>query len=172
MFQRMIKSSDITLNYERRRSNDVRGEEISTTLSPNWNFVWKNELTTNLAFAYRSTSRIERGQDLWSRSWSVNVNARYNFEGSKGIGLPLPFLSSKRLKFTSTLTTDVSVSYSSTEKYNQPPANTLAIMPTASYKFSKRMSGSVAFSYKRSSGGIYGYINHSVGLHVTADFIF
>ena len=172
MLQRMIESSDITLNYERRKSSEVRGEETATTFSPNWNFVWKNKLSTNLAFAYRSTSRIERGQDLWSKSWSVNVNARYNFEGSKGFGLPLPFLSSKRIKFKSTLTTDVSVGYSSSSKYNQPSSNTLSIAPTASYKFSKRMSGSVAFNYKRNSGGIYGYINHSVGLHVTADFMF
>ncbi|MCK4349527.1 MAG: hypothetical protein KAX13_01645, partial [Candidatus Krumholzibacteria bacterium] len=172
MLQRMIESSDITLNFERRKSNAVRGKEVVTTFSPNWNFVWKNKLSTNLAFSYRSNSRIERGQDLWSKSWSINVNTRYSFEGSKGFGLPLPFLSSKRIKFKSTLTTNVSVGYSSASKYNQPPANTLSIAPTASYKFSKRMSGSVAFTYRRSSGGIYGYIRHSVGLHVTADFMF
>ena len=172
MLQRMIESSDITLNYERTISTQVRGEETISSFSPNWNFVWKNALSTNLAFSYRSSSRIERGQDLWSKSWSFNVNARYNFEGSKGFGLPLPFLGSKRLKFKSTLTTDVSVGYSSSSKYNQPPSNTLSISPTASYKFSKRMSGSVAFSYKKSSGGIYGYIRHSVGLHITAGFIF
>ena len=132
----------------------------------------KNDLTMNLSYSFRQTTKIELNPEFWTKSWSVNVNARYNFSGSKGIGIPLPFLSSKKIRFQSTLTTDINVGYSSTSKYNQPPANTLSLSPTASYKFSKRMQGTLALSYRRSSGGIYGYINHSVSMHVTADFTF
>jgi hypothetical protein len=172
ILQGMIESSDITLNYEQITLTDARREEVSTTISPTWNFTWKNTLTTNVSFSYRQTTKTEQGQEIWTKVWSLNVNARYNFKGSKGIGLPLPFLNKKRLKFQSTLTTDINVGYSSSSRYNQPAASTLAIAPTASYKFSKRMQGTLAVNYRRSSGGIYGYINHSIGVHITADFTF
>ena len=172
LLQGLMKQSDVTMNFEQTRRTDALREERTTTLSPNWNFTMKNDLTMNLSYSYRRTTKVELIQEFWTQSWSVNVNARYNFSGSKGIGLPLPFLSSKKIRFQSTLTTDVNVGYSSTSKYNQPPANTLSITPTASYKFSKRMQGALRLSYRRSSGGIYGYINHSVGVHLTADFTF
>jgi hypothetical protein len=172
LLQGLMKSSDVTMNFEQTKTTDARREETSTSLSPNWNFTMKNELTMNLSYSFRQTTKVELGQEFWTRSWSVNVNARYNFSGNKGIGLPLPFLNSKRIRFQSTLTTDVNVGYSSTSKYNQPPSNSLSISPTASYKFSKRMQGTLAVNYRRSSGGIYGYINHSVGVHITADFTF
>jgi hypothetical protein len=172
LLQGLMKQSDVTMNYEQTRATDALREETTTSLSPNWNFTLKNDLTMNLSYSYRQTTKVELNQEFWTKSWSVNVNARYNFSGSKGIGLPLPFLSSKRIRFQSTLTTDVNVGYSSSSKYNQPPANSLSISPTASYKFSKRMQGTLAINYRRSSGGIYGYINHSVGVHLTADFTF
>jgi hypothetical protein len=172
LLQGVIERSDITMNFEKTTLQDARREEITTSLSPTWNFTWKNDLTTNVSFAFRQTTKNEQGQEIWTRTWSLNMNARYNFKGSRGIGLPLPFLNKKRLKFQSTLTTDVNVGYSSTSRYNQPPSNTLSIAPTASYKFSKRMQGSLAINYRRSAGGIYGYINHSIGVHVTADFTF
>jgi len=172
LLQGLMKSSDVTMNFEQTRMSDGRREVTSTNLSPNWNFTMKNDLTMNLSYSFRQTTKIELGQEFWTRSWSVNLNARYNFSGSKGIGLPLPFLSSRKLRFQSTLTTNVNVGYSSTSKYNQPAANSLSISPTASYKFSKRMQGTLSVNYRRSSGGIYGYINHSIGLHITADFTF
>ena len=172
LFKGLMKQSDVTVNFEQTKAADAQREERSTSIGPNWNFTLQNDLTMNLAFAYRRTTKYELNQEFWTQSWSVNLNARYNFSGSKGIGLPLPFLSSKKIRFQSTLTTDLNLGYSSTSKYNQPPANTLTVSPTASYKFSKRMQGTLAVNYRRSSGGIYGYINHSVGVHITADFTF
>jgi hypothetical protein len=172
LFKGLMKQSDVTVNFEQTKANDAQREETTTSLGPNWNFTLKNDLTMNLSFSYRQTTKVELSQEFWTKSWSVNLNARYNFSGSKGIGLPLPFLSSKKIRFQSTLTTDINMGYSSTSKYNQPPANALSISPTASYKFSKRMQGTLAVNYRRSSGGIYGYINHSIGVHITADFTF
>lgn len=172
LLQRLIKQSDFKFGFERSITTDVRGEETSYTFNPNWNLVWKNKLTTNLSFSYRQTTTVEKGQELWTKSWSASMNLRYNFEGSKGFSLPIPILRRKKFKFKSTLTTDVSLGYMSVSKYNQPPAGTLSISPRVSYRFSTKMSGSLSIDYKRSSGGIMGYINHSIGMHLTAEFTF
>jgi hypothetical protein len=172
LLQKLIKQSDLRVKFERKTTSNIRRKEESYSLNPNWNLVWKNRLSTNLSFSFRHTKTTENRQEMWQRVWSVDYNMRYNFEGTRGFGLPLPFLRKKKIKFKSTLSTDLTVGYSSSSRYNQPASNTLSISPRASYRFSNKIKGSVAMNYKRTSGGIYGYINHSVGLHVTAEFTF
>ena len=88
-------------------------------------------------------------------------------------GIPLPFLGSKKIKFKSTLTTDLGVSYTNLSRYNQRKAdNTLSIAPRASYRFSRKINGTVSMNYTRNTSGLTGYVNHSLGLHFTADFTF
>jgi len=172
LFKNTFERSDLKLNFERKRKTDVRGKETSYSLSPIWSIVWKNSLSSNISFTYNQTSSIQNNQDIWSKNWSVAVNLKYSVRGDKGLGLPLPFLKSKRLKFSSTLNTSLDLSYSSSSKYNQPPAQTISISPRASYKFSNRLTGSMYFMYKRTSGGQLGYIYNSVGLGVSAEFRF
>jgi hypothetical protein len=38
--------------------------------------------------------------------------------------------------------------------------------------FSRSISGSLTMNYKRIAGGRFGYINHEVGLHASAEFKF
>jgi hypothetical protein len=48
----------------------------------------------------------------------------------------------------------------------------LTVAPRFTYTFSRNISGSLTANYKRMAGGRYGYINHEVGLHATAEFKF
>jgi hypothetical protein len=169
---RFIKQSDMTVRFERKTQKDQRGEETDYQLNPNWNLTWKNDLTTNLSLTFSQRNWKEARQEMWKRSWSVNLDTKYNFEAARGFGLPLPFLSKKKIKFKSTLTTAVSISYTNASSYNQPPATTISISPRASYKFSNRITGSVNINYSRNAGGILGYVYHKVGMHLSAEFTF
>jgi hypothetical protein len=70
------------------------------------------------------------------------------------------------------LTTILNLGYSSTESYNLPASTVMTIAPRFTYTFSRNISGSLSMNYKRSAGGRFGYINHEVSLHATAEFKF
>ncbi len=168
-----IKQSDLKVSFEKKTSSDIRRDVTSYLLSPNWNFVWKNDLTTNVGVSYKRNVTIDNMQEIWSKGWGVTFNMKYNFSGTKGFGIPLPFLGRKKIKFKSTLTADLGISYNSSSKYNQRKSdNVLSVTPRASYRFSNKISGTVSMSYVRSVAGQTGWINHSLGLHVTAEFTF
>ncbi|MBN2070651.1 MAG: hypothetical protein JW814_04255 [Candidatus Krumholzibacteriota bacterium] len=172
ILRRYIERSDLNISYIERTSKKLGEETNAFQITPNWNLRWKNSLTSNFSVAYSKKTTIDRGQELWDKSWSANLELKYDIKGTKGIGMPLPFLNKKKLKFESALTTVLNVSYSRAERYNVPPTSTLSIYPRFTYTFSRNVSGNLALGYKRSAGGIYGYINHEVSLHATAEFKF
>lgn len=169
---RFMKSSDLTVSYIQKTSHRLGEETKGYQLNPNWNLNWKNGLVSNVSVAFSKKTVIERNQERWDKSWSLNLNFKYDFTGSQGFGLPIPFLSKKKIKFQSKLTSVVDIIYSKTEKWNVPPTTMLAVSPRFTYNFSNNVTGSLQMSYKRSAGGIYGYVNHEIGLHATADFKF
>jgi hypothetical protein len=167
-----IKQSDLTINYTEKSSSSIGSLRESYALSPNWSLTWKNSLSTNLSFTYSRQQKTDKGQEMWDRTWSTNVEMRYDIRGTQGFGIPLPLLNRKKFKFQSTLTTVLNLGYSSSESYNTPPTTILNVSPRFSYTFSRNVSGNLTASYKRSAGGIYGYVNHEVALHASAEFKF
>jgi hypothetical protein len=109
---------------------------------------------------------------MWSRSWAVNIDLRYSFEGSKGIGLPIPFLNKKKLTFKSRLDTSLNLSFSRNSSYKLKSSSVFAMTPQASYKFSNKIRGTLSMNYARTSGGQLGYVFHKLGLQVTLEFNF
>ncbi len=172
MLRKYIDNSDLTISYIQRTSKKQGGETTGYQLNPNWNLKWKNKLTSNISVSYSKKTTMERGQEMWEKNYSVNLELRYDIRGSKGFGVPLPFLKKKKLKFESTLTTVLNVTYNHSEKWNMPVITSFSVSPRFTYTFSKNVSGNLAINYRRSSGGIYGYINHEIGLHATAEFKF
>ena len=170
--KKYIKSSDIKLNFERTYSEDLRGTQTSYSLSPIWSMTWKNSLSTNLSFTYNRTSAIQNEQEIWSSNWAVTMNLKYSIKGSKGFSIPIPLLSKKEFKFSSVLNTSVDLSYVNSSKYNQPASKTISLSPRVSYRFSNRLTGSLFFNFKRTSGGQLGYIYNTVGMGVSAEFRF
>lgn len=172
-FAKYLRSSVLMLHFDRKRTRDQRGEEIAYNVTPNWNIEWKNSLSNTVNVTYLKKSRLENFQDLWEKTWAATVGLRYNLSGSKGLGVPLPFLKSKKISFKSTLTTNVDVSYSRTSRYNlKTPSSSLSVQPGASYQFSNSVTGAIGVVYRRSSGGEYGQVNQSLGVDVTAEFRF
>lgn len=167
-----VKHSDLTVSYIRKTSESIGSDRDDMVISPNWSMSWKNSLSTNFQFSYSKQTRIEKKQEMWDKTWSANLELRYEVKGSQGIGIPLPFMSGRKIKFESTLNTVLNIGYSSTESHNIPPSNVLTVSPRFTYTFSRNVNGGLTASYKRSSGGIYGYINHEVGLHANAEFKF
>ncbi|HSG27838.1 MAG TPA: hypothetical protein VLA34_05105, partial [Candidatus Krumholzibacterium sp.] len=127
---------------------------------------------SNVTVSYFKKTIVDRNQERWDKNWSVNLELKYDIRGSKGFGIPLPFLSKKKMSFESTLTTTLNINYSSQEKSNIPAVTALSVSPRFTYTFSRNVSGNLTATYRRSAGGIYGYVNHEVGLHATAEFKF
>ncbi|HUV37416.1 MAG TPA: hypothetical protein VMX58_10800, partial [Patescibacteria group bacterium] len=169
---RFIKQSDITVKFERKTQRDARAEETNYQLNPNWNLTWRNSLSTNVAVTYAQQNREEARQEMWKRSWSVNLDLKYNFERARGFRLPLPFLNKKKFQFKSTLSTALNIGYTRATSDRQPPSSSLSVSPRASYKFSDRITGSLSMNYTRTAGGILGYVYHKVGMHLSAEFTF
>ena len=168
----LVRSSNFTINFKRKTSKSISVDRKDYALSPNWSLTWKNALSTNFSFSYSRQAKIEKKQEIWDRTWSANLELRYDIKGSKGFGLPIPGLSNKKIKFESNLTTVLNLGYSSTESYNLPASTVMTISPRFTYMFSRSISGTLTANYKRIAGGRFGYINHVVGLHATAEFKF
>ncbi len=100
------------------------------------------------------------------------MNLKYLIKGSKGFSIPLPLLRRKKYKFSSTLNTSMDLSYVNSAKYNQPASRTISLSPRLSYRFSNRLTGSFFLNYKRTSGGLLGYIYNTFGMGVSAEFRF
>jgi len=172
LLKKHIKSSDMTISYIERTSKRAGSETEGYQFNPSWNMAWFNSLASTISLSYAKKTTMERNQELWDKSWSVNLELKYDVKGKQGIGLPLPFLRSRKLKFDSNLNTSVNIVYTNTEKYNVPPTTSISVAPRLTYTFSRNVSGNLTMNYRRTAGGIYGYINHEVGMHATAEFKF
>jgi len=172
LLKKHIKSSDMTISYIERTSKRAGSETEGYQFNPSWNMAWFNSLASTISLSYAKKTTMERNQELWDKSWSVNLELKYDVKGKQGIGLPLPFLRSRKLKFDSNLNTSVNIVYTNTEKYNVPPTTSISVAPRLTYTFSRNVSGNLTMNYRRTAGGIYGYVNHEVGMHATAEFKF
>jgi hypothetical protein len=168
----LLKQSSLTARFERKYTKTIRREETAYQFSPTWNMTWKNTMTTNVAFTYNQKNWMEALQEMWSKNWGINVDLRYSFEGSKGVGLPLPFLSSKKLTFKSRLDTTLNLSLSRTMTYKLKPTTVFGMSPQASYQFSNKIRGTLQLNYARTSGGQLGYVFHKIGMQVSLEFNF
>jgi len=170
--KKFIETSTLNVNFSRRLSESETFEKTSYKVSPSWNLMWKNTLHSTIAISYAQENKDVKSQQMWDKAWSVSINLKYDISGKKGLGIPLPFLGDKKLKFKSKLTSNLNIVYSVSESYNSPKMSTVRVAPMFTYGFSRAVTGSLAMNYSRSAGGIYGYINQQVGVHATANVEF
>lgn len=169
---RFITQSNFVLNFERRKSENQSGQENAYTVTPNWNLEWKNKLSSNLSFNYSKKTRVRNELELWDKSWTTLVALKYNIEGSRGFGVPLPFLNKKKLKFKSVLTTGLNVQYGRISTQLDPASTVLSISPNVSYRFSNSVQGGAGVDYSRTSGGRLGQVRQMIDVRVSAEFRF
>lgn len=170
--KKYIKTSTLNVNFTRNHTKSQTFERTIYKVSPDWTLMWKNTLHSTISISYQQENKEIKGQQMWNKQWSVNLNFRYDISGEKGLGIPLPFLSDKKVKFKSKLTSNLNLGYSINESYNTPPSTTLFVSPRFTYGFSRTMTGSLAINYNRTAGGVYGYIYQTVGVHASANFEF
>jgi hypothetical protein len=169
---RYFNQSNLVINFERRTSENQSGLENAYTMTPNWNLEWKNKLSSNLSLTYNKKTRVKNEQELWDRSYSGLVALKYNIEGSRGFGIPLPFLNKKKISFKSLLTTGLNVQYSRASTQLDPASSALSIQPNVSYRFSNNVMGGMDLAYRRAWGGRLGQVRQTIDVRVSAEFKF
>ncbi|MCX5754123.1 MAG: cell surface protein SprA [Candidatus Krumholzibacteria bacterium] len=169
---RFITQSNFVVSFERRRSESQSGLENAYTVSPNWNLEWKNKLSSNLGFNFNKKTRVKNDLELWDKSWTVIVALKYNIEGSRGFGIPLPLLNKKKFSFKSVLTTGLNLQYNMLTTQIDPASAVLSISPNVSYRFSNSVQGGAGVDYKRTSGGRLGQVRQMIDVRLSAEFRF
>ncbi|MBN1165154.1 MAG: hypothetical protein JXB45_11290 [Candidatus Krumholzibacteriota bacterium] len=172
LFGKYLKTSSLTIGYKKMTMLGAMRERNSTQLTPSWSVTWHNGLSVSLLFTYKRETTINKLQEIWNKSWSTNLNFKYNIKTTRGFGVPLPLLNKKRIRFKSELRMVMDISYSVVESYDIPPINSLSVAPSLSYQFSRSVTGNLNIRYSRSAGGITNIVNNEVGLHATAKFEF
>jgi hypothetical protein len=169
---RFMNQSNLVIVFERRTSENQSGLENAYSLTPNWTLEWKNKLTSNLSLTYNKKTRVRNDQELWDRSYSGLLALKYNIEGSRGFGIPLPFLSGKKFAFKSLLSTGLNIQYTRASTQLDPASSALSIDPNVSYRFSNNVQGGMNLTYKRAWGGRLGQTRQTVDVRVSAEFKF
>jgi len=155
----ILESSSLDFGYSRKV--DERGDEdlknltskgISKQFSPlfSWTARWKKNLSTNLKNSRSSSeTKTYRGSATTTKreEQTNSFNISYSFSSPKGIRLPIL---GKRIKFTSNLNLSLDISTRQTLErtalegrgFNtNSDTKELRIQPTASYSFSKNVTG-------------------------------
>jgi hypothetical protein len=172
LLSRYMTQSNLVVGFERRNSVTLSGEENDYSMSPTWNLEWKNTLSTNLGATYNKKTTINNNQELWNMAWGVNLGLKYNFQGSKGFGIPLPLLNRRKISFNSVLTTALDLAYNRASTQIDPPSAVLSVSPNVSYRFSNNVTGGLGINYQRTSGGRLGQVHQSIDVRLNAEFKF
>ena len=172
LISRYVKQGNLVVGFVQRTSETQSGKEQSYALSPSWSLDWKNTLTSNLSVNYSKKTHVKNNQELWEKAWGGSVSLKYNIEGSKGLGIPLPLLNRKKLSFKSVLTTALNLQYNRFSTQIDPASTVLSVSPNLSYRFSGNVTGGAGIDYKRMSGGRLGQVRQSVDVRVNAEFRF
>jgi hypothetical protein len=169
---RYMKQSNLVVGYAQKTSEMQSGTEKSYVLSPSWTLEWKNSLSSNVSVSYAKKTHMKNNQELWEKAWATALSLKYNIEGSRGFGIPLPLLNRKKLSFKSTLTTALNLQLSRVSTQIDPPSMVLSVSPNVIYRFSDNVTGGAGVDYKRTSGGRMGQIRQTVDVRVNAEFRF
>lgn len=172
LLNRYMQQSNLVVGFERRYSKTLVGEEHTLSLSPTWNLEWKNTLSSDVSGTYSKRTHVANNQELWDMTWGVNLGLRYNIQGSKGFGIPLPLLKKRKLSFNSVLTTSLNLAYSQASTQIDPASVALSVSPNVSYRFSSNVTGGLGIDYRRTSGGRLGQVHQTIDVRLNAEFKF
>jgi hypothetical protein len=166
-------------------TNGVESTTRSVTYSP------LVSLTMNLFSGLSTQVSLEKGRSearalvgLKSTTVSTNssqqVSLDYVFKTAKGFGIPLPGLSSKKIKFKSNMRTGLTFNRARTKRVNSPESGnevvqsdnvTTSIKPSLSYDMT-RMTAGFQFSYDVNDDKKQAKKRITVGASMWIEFIF
>lgn len=166
-------------------TNGIESTTRSATFSP------LISLTMNLLGGLSTQVSLEKGRAetqafVGLRSTNVNTNSSqklsldYVFRSAKGFGIPLPGLSSKKIKFKSNMRTSLSFNRSRTRRVNTPEGGdevvqsdnvTTSIQPSLSYDMA-RMTAGFRFNYDVNDDKKQEKKRITIGASMWIEFIF
>jgi hypothetical protein len=164
LFRPLFTNSSANMLYKKQkretgRKGTVDSRQETLTLSPSMTFTFKNEVNSTLAVSYTKNLTDNRGSITERSSMTIALDLKKDFRGGSGFRLPIPFFS-KEVKWTSTLNSNLNISYSRSggksyqagSELNQPiPGTTgLSISPNLTYTFSRAINGRLFVDYGRS----------------------
>jgi hypothetical protein len=172
LLNRYLRQGNLVVGFAQRQSETQSGKELGYELTPSWNLDWKNTLSSSLVLSYSQKTHLKSNQERWERAWGGSVSLKYNIEGGKGLGIPLPLLNRKKFSFKSVLTTALTLQYTRALTHLDPASSGFSISPNVSYRFSDNVTGGAGVNYRRTSGGRLGQVRQSVDVSVDAEFKF
>jgi hypothetical protein len=177
--QGVLKSSSLVMGY--KGSSTARGVGTSETTNRTdksewvpligWDATWSNGVRTtfNLRRATSETENLQGTRSLQrTRTTSIDVSVRHSFSAPQGMYIPL---AGRTLRFKSNLTVSVDVSYETVRGTTPTLGNRLdrdtrklAILPKASYSFSKNITGSANITFRQDSDRKLGQTFRTIGV--------
>jgi len=152
---------------------------------------WKKNVSTNLNFDYNSQKNDDvtgQGTDTYNQTFKASSSFSYSFSAPKGFKLNLWKLGKKRIKFNSELSLQSQFSYSIIGTRNKIPGSEITALqqlltetayekitelgytslvhefsmsPSASYNFTRSITGSASFDYSFTKDKIAKNNNHN-----------
>ncbi len=178
-FSNWWKNSSISMGYKGSRNVEGRGVSVKTKETNKhewlpllgWDATWQNGVRTTLNVR-RSTSEAENlsGTRTLKRTQtsSINFQIRHSFSAPQGISIPL---AGRPLKFKSNLTLSVDFTYEASKTTTPTAGNRVdrdtrkfSFITTASYSFSKKVTGSANAKFIQESDKVRGETFRTIGL--------
>ncbi len=175
----ILKNSSLVVGY--KGSSAARGVGSSQTTNRSdkvewvpllgWDATWQNGVRTTFNLR-RSTTETENLQGTRSlqrnRTTSIDFSVRHSFSAPQGMYIPL---AGRTLRFKSNLTFSLDVSYETVmgttpTSNNRVDRNTrkFAILPRATYSFSKSITGSANITFRQESDRKLGQTYRTIGM--------
>jgi hypothetical protein len=163
LFRAIFSSATASATFKQQTTESGRvgttdTKKSTTTLSPSMMFGFKNGINSTLGASYNKDTTNNRGSITESGSFRVTLDFKKDFRGGTGFKLPIPFFA-KEVKWTSTLNSDVRISYSrsSGKRYDEgselfqpiPMVTSLSVSPGLTYHFSEALNGRFFVDYTR-----------------------
>jgi hypothetical protein len=164
LFRKLFAQATANATFKRQttesgRVGTIDSEKGSTTISPSMTFGFKNGINSTLAAGYNKDKTNNRGSITETGRITITLDLKKDFRGGTGFKLPIPFFA-KEIKWTSTLNSNVNISYSrsSGKRYQEgselfqpiPMVTSLSVSPSFTYHFSEALNGRFFVDYNRS----------------------
>lgn len=169
-WRKAMSSSSLTASYSLtsdsswQDSRGLMGKGRRHRWGASWNGRWKNQVSSDLSADYTLDDTKEPNQrypdglyhkQSTSRKFSTSIS--YAFSAPKGLVLNFGRLGKRRFRFTSSLSTSLRAEYTEREERSNSTMSRelvasrqtqeFSVAPSASYNFSRSITGSLAMEY-------------------------
>ena len=182
-----IESPTLSISYNRKRQTQgIKGEPLrsitkSLTLNPQTSFRLMKKVSVNGGYNFTmevDTSLIGTPQETQTKRSAINLSASYSFRNPQGV--KIPGLGRIRMKNEVTITLSYTMNSTKSERTNLDTGENTPISYnvsynlnlSASYNFSRDITGTLTFSRGGNENVIHGIRTINTNLNIKASFRF